>query len=369
MKRTYRGALVCMLMLVLLSIMPVVAKGASEISATATARTAVDALGRTVTVEETPKRIVVVGRAAVMPADALFLFPAAREMEIVLARTNQGLGDFFNLIRPEFALQQRLGQQVSAEQILAVSPDLVLTKSSNYDSVVTQLEPFGVPVFVMDLESAQSWKDEITQLGILLGDPETPKRVIGHFETRERSVDDAIATLSAEDKPSVLMMQVAAADGVTAFSVSPRAWIQTYLVERSGGVPVWLDASLAENAWRKVSFEQIAVWNPDNMYLISYREPAGTYIREIESNDQWGALQAVQNGTLTAVPADVMSYFQSDSRWILALQWLAADLHPELFPDFDMEAEIASFYRDFYGIEDQHIIETLLDSYRSSIDR
>ena len=66
----------------------------SEKAAPAT-RTAIDALGRTVTVEGDIERIMVVGRAAVMPADALYLFPSAMEMDIVLAKTDQGLGDFF----------------------------------------------------------------------------------------------------------------------------------------------------------------------------------------------------------------------------------------------------------------------------------
>jgi iron complex transport system substrate-binding protein len=64
-----------------------------------------------------------------------------------------------------------------------------------------------------------------------------------------------------------------------------------------------------------------------------------------------------------------MNYFQSDSRWILALQWLAAELHPNLFPDFDMEAEIRSFYTDFYGLESEEILEALVHAYRSSVSR
>ena len=59
-----------------------------------------------------------------------------------------------------------------------------------------------------------------------------------------------------------------------------------------------------------------------------------------------------------------MSYFQSDSRWILALEWLSAKLHPTLFADFEMEEAIRSFYQEFYNIEDQVTLTTLVEAYR-----
>ncbi len=356
-------ALVC----VFLVSLPLVAQGVVESSASSEIRTAIDALGREVSVSGDLERILVVGRAAVMPADALFLFPAAKDMEIVLAKTDQGLGDYFDLIRPEYKITGRLGQQIGAEEIIAHEPDLVLTKSSNYDSVVALLEPFGIPVFVMDLETPQAWKSELVELGRLLDDAETPRRIIEAFEVREQAVDAAIATLDESQRPSVLMMQAAASDGVTAFSVSPKEWIQTSLVLRAGGKPVWMDANLAANSWRKVSFEQIAAWNPANIFIISYKSPASVFLQAIDASPQWQQLAATRAGTIGSTPADVMNYFQSDSRWILALQWLAAELHPNLFPDFDMEAEIRSFYTDFYGIESEEILGSLVGAYRSSV--
>ncbi|MGE0073918.1 MAG: ABC transporter substrate-binding protein [Sphaerochaetaceae bacterium] len=357
------------LVCVFLVSLPLVAQGVAESSKSSEVRTAIDSLGREVSVSGDLERILVVGRAAVMPADALFLFPAAKDMEIVLAKTDQGLGDYFDLIRPEYRITGRLGQQVGAEEIIAQEPDLVLTKSSNYDSVVALLEPFGIPVFVMDLETPQAWKSEIVELGRLLDDAETPRRTIEAFEIREQAVDTAIATLDESQRPGVLMMQAAASDGVTAFSVSPKDWIQTSITLRAGGKPVWMDANLAANSWRKVSFEQIAAWNPANIFLISYKSPASAFLQAIDASPQWQQLAATRTGSIGSTPADVMNYFQSDSRWILALQWLAAELHPTLFPDFDMEVEIRSFYTDFYGIESEEILGPLVDAYRSSVIR
>ena len=132
---------------------------------------------------------------------------------------------------------------------------------------------------------------------------------------------------------------------------------------------MWLDASLDSNAWRKVSFEQIAAWQPEKIIIISYKGPSEPFLQTIRNTVQWQNLQAVEQNAIAAAPADVLNYFQSDSRWILALQWLSAQLHPELFPDFDMEKEIRSFYRDFYGITSEEVLGELIARYRNSIGK
>lgn len=54
---------------------------------------ATDANGRTVLLKEKPTSVMVAGKAAVMPANALFLFPEVETMELQLAKTDQGLGE------------------------------------------------------------------------------------------------------------------------------------------------------------------------------------------------------------------------------------------------------------------------------------
>lgn len=369
MNHTNKVVRVCLILFMILTISGLHAAGSQEISPTPIERSATDAMGRTVTVREPIDKILVAGKAAIMPADALFLFPVAMQTEVMLAKTDQGLGDFFNLLKPEFASEARLGQQVGPEEIIAHGPDLVITKTSNYDSLAKLLEPFGIPVFVMDLETPEAWKQEIVQLGLLLGDQETPRRVITAYEEREAAIEHALADLDPQDRSTVLMMQGALADGITAFSVSPKQWIQTSLVQRAGGNPVWLDSDLASNAWRKVSFEQIAQWNPEHIFIISYKNPVSSILQQIERSGQWQALSAFGAGNISPTPADVINYFQSDSRWILALEWLAATLHPERFPGFDMEQHIRSFYHDFYGIQEGAVMDALVQAYRSSMER
>ncbi len=66
-------------------------------------------------------------------------------------------------------------------------------------------------------------------------------------------------------------------------------------------------------------------------------------------------------------PSDYVNYFQPNSRWILALQWLAQTIHPDLFNDNNMEDEVSSFYQEMYSISDNEVLNQLVDTYRSSL--
>lgn len=328
---------------------------------------AVDANGRIVTLPGVPKKVIVAGKAAIMPADAFFLFPEAREIMQALSKTDQGLGDFYNLIMPELKDSKRIPQNASAEEIASYNPDLVLMKTSNFEGTAKKLDQLGIRSFTMDLESAEAWNDELLQLGKLLGNEARAAEITALYDSRKEAVEKQTATLQEADKPTVLVLQFSVADGIAAFEVCPDSWIQTYLVEAAGGIPVWKGAGLATKTWTKVSFEQIAVWNPDYIYIVSYKTPADKFLTQIYSTPNWAGLKAVQMHRVRTTPADYVSYAQPDSRWILHLQWLAHDLHPQLFPEFDMEQEITSFYQDFYKVENMEVIGTLLDAYRASI--
>ena len=41
------------------------------------------------------------------------------------------------------------------------------------------------------------------------------------------------------------------------------------MVELAGGVPVWT-AAVQGGGWAVVNLEQIAAWNPDQIYVINY---------------------------------------------------------------------------------------------------
>lgn len=342
------------------------AKGASEKS-DETVLTAVDAMNRTVNLAEKPERVIITGKSAVVAADAFLLFPDAVKAILELPKTDQGTGDLYSLLLPELAEGPRTPELPSIEEVIARNPDLVLMKDFTYNGLGEKLTSMGIPVFTISLEMPEDWQTELIQLGKLVGDDRRAQEVMELYQERQDKVSQAISTVPEQDRPKVLMMRVSSTDGPLTYTVAPDSWMQTRFVEDAGGIPVWLGSGFTNKGFAKISFEQIAAWNPDYIYIYSYKDPSESFLAQLQQDRRWADVPAMKAGHVKAIPGDFSNYAQPISRWILCLQWMAADLYPELFPDFDMEREIITFYKDFHGLTDPTAIDKILDLYRTSV--
>ncbi len=340
--------------------------------AVAAPRPAVDANGDVVSPAAVPERILVAGKAALIPSDALFLFPEGRKHLLRLARVDQGMGNLFALLEPELAAASAADtmQNGGTEELAAMRPDLVIAKTSATATVIDKLRPLGIPCFAMSLETPEEWLRELPELGKVLGEEARAEEVCGMIRARMDAVAAGVrGALSAPGavRPRVLLLQASAADGVMSFSVSPDAWLQTWMVEAAGGEAAWKGTGFTANGWSKVSFEQIAAWNPDAIFFAGFKAPVAPLLAAVKADRRWQLLKAVREGRVRAMPSDLVAYAQPVSRWILCLQWLAAQLWPEAFPGFGMEAEIARFYRDFFGVEPGPVLDAILAAYRAGL--
>jgi iron complex transport system substrate-binding protein len=144
-----------------------------------------------------------------------------------------------------------------------------------------------------------------------------------------------------------------------AFNVPPASWIQTTLVERAGGQPVWKEAAQG-GGWVVVGFEQIAAWNPDKIFIVNYFGSVDDVVQRLKADPQWQSLAAVQQEELYGFPKDYYSWDQPDPRWILGLTWLAKTMHPSEFDDLDVEAELFRFFEQMYRLDESVIEQNIL---------
>ena len=310
--------------------------------------TVTDALGRKVSFTAPPQRIVIAGKALFMLTDAAYLFPEASSRVVALGKGVQYKLDFAPAIDPAYGSKTVLGKDAGVEQIAAAKPDAVFLKTSNASTLGKPLEAVGVKVVYFDLETPDAYTREITELGQLFGDPARAEKVNAMFSARVARVTDAVA--GAASKPRVLVVYYSDKNGTVAFNVSPKSWINVSEVQLAGGQPVWLDAQLGQS-WTPVSLEQIAAWNPDQVYVITYFTDPKATVAKIKADTRWKALKAVQTNSVYAFPGDYYSWDQPDPRWLLGLTWLATKVHPEKFTGLSLDAESRSFYSDLYGLD------------------
>ncbi len=328
---------------------------------------ATDANNRTVELNNKPQNILIAGRAGNMPANALFLFEQVNEMDLTLPLTDQGLGDFFAFIRPELNQKPRISQNASIEEIATHNSDVVLLKATHFSSIGQKLDQLRVPNFTMNLESWEDWQKEIVQLGLLLGDSKRAEAILSLYRQRLEKIQSIASAIDQDQKMRVLLLQGDRTDNTTSYKIAPDGWMQTWMVEQAGAIPVWKGSNKAANGWSTVSFEQIAAWDPDIVIVVSYRTPTSNYIDEIYSSSIWQNLRAVKEKQIKASPHDMMSYIQPVASWILGATWLAKEIYPQAYSEIDMQKEVRSFYQDFYNIKDAEKLEKLVDLYAQSV--
>jgi iron complex transport system substrate-binding protein len=134
--------------------------------------------------------------------------------------------------------------------------------------------------------------------------------------------------------------------------------MQTQMTELAGGIPVWQDH--AQGGWTVVNLEQVAAWNPDTIFVISYFDPVVKVVGQLKADPQWEALDAVEAGAIYGFPGDFYSWDQPDTRWILGLTWMATRLHPERFAEIDLQEEIFAFYETLYELDAETVESEVL---------
>jgi iron complex transport system substrate-binding protein len=145
------------------------------------------------------------------------------------------------------------------------------------------------------------------------------------------------------------LLQYAEKSGTTAFSVPPADWMQTLIVEMAGGRAIWKQAS-GQGGWTIVNLEQIAAWNPDQVYIINYGGNSKDVIAKLKTDPKWQSLKAIKDNKVYGFPGEYYTWDQPDTRWSLGLIWLATKIQPALFGDVNINQEINQFYA-LYGLD------------------
>lgn len=324
-----------------------------------------DALGRTVRLEALPEKIAIGGRANFMLNDAVYLFPEAPERVVALTRATQAASAFVNLLDPEAEAKTRFMADAAAEELAAVQPDLVLLKSYMKDPLGDTLEQLGIPVVYLDFETPEQYERDLAILGKLLDNERRAQEMWRYYEDILERVTKGTEGLVDAQKPRVLLLQYSDTGGEVAFKVPPEPWIQTQMVTLAGGIPVWTAAAQG-GGWATVNLEQIAAWNPDQVFIINYFGSAVEVVERLQTDPQWSELPAVQAGQLIPFAGDLHSWDQPDTRWGLGLLWLATQIQPEHFADVDIEAEAVHFFETYYGLERATVDAELLSLLAAS---
>jgi iron complex transport system substrate-binding protein len=310
-----------------------------------------DALGRTVKIKTPINRVIITGKSAWPILTVAYMFPNAKNVLYGLSPSiNVPL---FQKIDPNIT-SKIVSTEPSVEEIANAKPDVVILKST-MKKLGDQLEELGISVVYVDFENLESYLRDLKVLGKVFMNETRGEELAKFYNDTYNVIISKTKKLADTEREKVLFLYYSTKNG---YQAPGNGWLQTFMIEAAGGYP--LSKEISGTGWNTVNFEQIASWNPDIIFLVTYsNSPTSSNVKkQLLENATWSSISAIQNKTVYAVPDDcgvgaLGSWDCPGSRWILGLQWMAKKIHPELFSDLDIIEEAKRFYMELYGLSEE----------------
>jgi iron complex transport system substrate-binding protein len=269
-----------------------------------------DDMGREVTINEVPQRIISFG-----PNITEILFALGLGEKVV------GVSDFSDY--PEAAQEiDKIGNAFSPslEKIVELEPDLVLTVE--HEQLNTELEALGLTFMILEPRDIDGILDDIELVGKVTGTEKAADDLV-------KEMRDSISRITAlvEDTPEVSVFFIIDGTDLTSpWTVGPASFIHA-LITMAGGENV---AMAATGDWVQFSIEQVVSADPDIIIIQTMTGGIPTVSKEVlEENAAWREMTAVKENRIYFINGDIVS--RPGPRITQGLEGLAEIIHPELF--------------------------------------
>jgi len=274
--------------------------------------TFIDDLGITIELEGYPQAIVSISAST---TEILFAISAGAQ---VVGRDEYSL-------YPEEALNVAsigaMWEELPAEAILALEPDLVVAAQIISEDQVAALRDLGLNVYWQaNPTTYEELFENLRDFAQLTGHETETEALIADLDARVEAVQEKIASIS--ERPSVFY-ELDATDLSNPWTAGSGTFID-YIIAQAGGTNA---ASALQGDYAQLSSEQLIAVNPDIILLAD--APYGTTPESVSARPGWDVITAVKENALYPIDPNMMSV--PGPRLVDALEETARLLHPELF--------------------------------------
>jgi iron complex transport system substrate-binding protein len=274
--------------------------------------TITDNLGRDVTVETKPQRII-----SLAPSNTEILFAIGAGDQVV------GITTYCNY-PPEAQDREQIGgfsaKTISVEKIVALEPDLVFSVGEIQRPAIEALGQVDITVVALDPNDFDEVYATIELMGRLTGHEQEAAQIVADMKARVAAVRERVATIPEEERLTVFwetydepLMTVGAAS------------FTHQLIELAGGVNIFADLT---ETYPQVNAEEVVKRNPA---VIMGADSMGDKLTTelVGQRPGWGQVQAVQDGRIHLFNGDMVS--RTGPRLAQVLEEMARALYPDVF--------------------------------------
>lgn len=250
--------------------------------------TVVDDYDRAIAIPARPQRIV-----SLAPSNTEILFSIGAGSRVV------GVDDYSNYPAEASAIAGLGGfSNPNMETIARLRPDLAIG-TSMHEKYLPKFGELRIPLLILEPRTLAEVSADIELLGRATGEEEPAARAAEALAKRLQAISEKVALIPAAERPRVFY-EVYNDPLMTA---GPHTFI-AQLISLAGGV------SIAGDVWTdypEFSSEAVISRNPQIIVYPEYHGSTSSSAAEIAARPGWSAVEAVREGRIYAIDADIMS--------------------------------------------------------------
>ena len=270
-----------------------------------------DMIGRTVTLDGIPEKIV-----SLAPSNTEILFALGLSNKIV------GVTEFCDY-PAEAKEKPKVGGYADAdvEKILAAEPDVIFVTDIHVDEVLPALENLGQTVVVIDPRNLDQVLDSFTLIGKVTGTSAKASQIVQDLSSRINNITDKTSGLAAGDRPRVFYVMWH--DPLMTIGADTRI---NELIETAGGTNIFADTS----GYPTIELETLVEADPQVIIAgTGMGEGAEAPFTFAKTESRLADSEARKNNMVFEVNTDLVG--RPTERMVEGLEQLAKIIHPELF--------------------------------------
>jgi iron complex transport system substrate-binding protein len=274
--------------------------------------TITDDLGRMVTIEKEPMKIV-----SLAPSNTEVAFALGLDDRLV------GVTEFCDYPEGTLAIEKVGGyDSVDIEKVVTINPDLILATDFHKHEFIPQLEKLGFTVVGLVPKTLDEVMDSIIFIGRITGTQEAAYAITAGMEQRIETIANKAAGITEADRLRVLYLVW----HEPIMSVGNDTRIHE-MIEIVGGSNV---AAIAGEGYPTLALEEILSINPEVIVAnVEDYEGGDISLQFVFNEPRLSGISALINQRVYGIDADLTN--RPTSRMIDGLEQLASMIHPEIF--------------------------------------
>lgn len=338
------------ILLILMMILAVCGCG-SDAGKSGEVKTITDCMGRQVKIPENPEKV------ACLYASAAHMMLMLDEEEKIVGCPNGVKSDVLMQMKyPEISETATPHQEgsVNAEELLRIDTDLVLLSRSLAvnEGEMAKLDELGIPYVVIDYYNIDELRTAVDVAGQVFNKEEQARGYIQFFDETMAMVDERLADVDIANAPQVFHSLNEATRTDPEESICNEIMTRAKVIDISAAKGT---VSTDKNAY--ITLEEIYSWNPDAFLANEY-----SVTEYILNDSKWAGLDAVKNKAVYTLPVGATRWCHPGSMEAhMGVLAVARQFYPERFEDFDMEAYVADYYEEYFGLKlDKKTVKNIL---------